>query len=821
MTVESSSFRNTIGWLGRDLQLGVRMIKRRPAASLLIAAMLGLGIGQSAVVYMFADAILLQPLEYPAAEDLAVIQVQSRGAMWHGTSEPGLHDLRELDSFESLTGWRGRPVTLLGEPESRRLLAVEATADLAQTLGVQPELGRFFDAAEDSPGGADVVVVSHAFWRSSLGGMPDAVGATVSFDGEPFRVVGVMPEGFHYPTPRFDLYFPLKLDLDAPWARNNHYLNVVARLAPGVTFDEAVAVTDVLAAQTESAYPEIYANGGHRLRVQSMREAFLGTAETPVLIVVAAVLALLLLTCANVANLQLWRAAERERELDVRRTLGALRGRLVSQLVVETLILAGLGGLLAVAIAKAGERLLPALLPESLPRADQVSFEPRVVAVVLGLTVLVTVLCGLWPALRSTIRSGAMTRRDHGATRKAVWVRRGLVVVQVGLAVLLLLGCGLMARTLQELARVDAGFNADGVVVFDVSLPPGRYDTDEKAVAFFENAERALGELPGVLAAGSVGSLPLDGGVSRWSIEIEGQPVATVSDAPASAVQQVTPSAFEALGLRLEAGRAFEKTDTVASVPVVVINETMAKLHWPGQEALGKRFRVFSEDAPWMTVVGVVGDVRYFGLDQPAEDRWYVPHAQAFETAYYSPRDMTFAVRLAPGPSAATEATMGRVLETLRSLDPTVPIVDLAEYEEIVQRSIALPRQLTAWLAIFSAVAISLAVLGLFGVLSRSVASRRREIGVRMALGAEPLGIVLSVLREGMVMVGTGWLVGLLAALALSSVASATLFSVRPTDPLAIAGVTLLLLATALVACAVPARRAGTVDPQVCLREDG
>ena len=806
-------------WL-HDLRQAARSIKRRPFSSLMISLTLGVGIGLTTVVYMFADAVLFRPLAFDEPDRVAVIDIKTRSESWHGTSEPGLLDLQKLNEFEHVAGWSARSFTVLQEPESIRLNSVQSTSNLLQAVGVAPAIGRYFDAQEDRPDGARVVVISNRLWHSMFGGSPGVTNETLELDGERFQIIGVLPAGFRYPDPRFDLYTPLRIDPNEPWGRTNHYLNVIARLRDGVSLQTAQTAVTTLGQQTETGYPEVYGDWGHTARARSAQEALLGGFKTPVLLVIGAVLALLLLTCANVANLQLWRAAARGREFTIRKTLGALNSRLTSQLMTESFLLASCGALLGVAIAWVARRVVPVLLPERLPRVDEMQFDPRVLLVVLALTVFVTVASGLLPSLRSARKRASLSVREQGGSVAAALTRRLLVTAQVALAMLLLLGCGLMVRSLQELTRVEIGFDPQDVLTFDVALPEGRYDTAEKAALYFEQADRTLNQLPSVAVAGSVAHLPLSSGFNQWTIEVEGQPPANVAQAPAAVPQHLTPGVFDALRFQVLKGRGLLETDRADSEKVVVINQTMARELWPDQDPLGKRFRVYQEDGVWMTIVGVIRDVRFERVELEARPRWYVPYSQSEITAYYAPTNMSFTVRASDSASVSSKAMTDTVLAALRELDPTVPILEVAAYPTLVREALGRPRQITTWLALFAAVALLLAVLGLYGVLSNSVSARRRELSVRMALGATPREILGRVVSEGLLLFAAGWAAGLGLALLVSRTVASLLYGVAPSDARALFYVTLTLLLVALAASYLPALRASRVDPATMLRSD-
>ncbi len=811
--------------LGRDLKLGARRLGRSPGPTAVVVATLAVGIGLNTLVFMLADAAIFRPLPFAAPDRLMSIETNTGGPGWYGSSEPELLDLQALPSFEFVGAWRGGLYPLEDAEPARRLQVALVTEPLLPGLGVPPALGRFPTPAEDAPGADPVVVVSHGFWLRELGGGSDAIGSSLRLGGDVCTVIGVMPAEFRFPNNQVEIWTPLRLDPLEPWGRNNHYLNVIARPRDGVSFGEARATVETLVARSAAAYPEFYEKEGYRTQVQSLQQAYSARTRTPMLVILGSVGLLLLLTCINVANVQLGRGAGRAREFEIRRSLGASRGRLIGELMAESSLLAGVGAALAVAVALAGETFLPLLLPPDLFRFGDPQLDQRVLLFTLTVTGLITLLFGLWPALRNSRSSqsrgfGRSNSGDvsvvalsrHGGQSR--WLRSALVSGQVALASMLLIGCGMVARSLQKMVDLDPGYQVQGVLAID-SLPQREvFDSPQKIVGHYLAVEEMVSGLAHVEAVGSLSRPPLSGLGNIWSIEIEGRPVDNVANAPAAQVQQATPGAFEALQMPLLEGRLFASRDRAGSAPVVVVNEAFAKEFWPSQSALGKRMKVFDAEAPWMTVVGVVKTIRDGRLDQEGRSQWYVPHAQGFESAYVSPRDMTLVIKT----SVETPSDLApAVLAWLEDLDDRVVYADPRDLSSAVARSLALPRQMTIWLSIFAGAAILLAALGLYGVLSYLVTVRRNEMGIRLALGASPRRILCQVLGEGGALCVLGAAVGLGGGWLFSKLAAGVLYEVEMADPAVLGAVLLLLLVMGCLAPLPPAWRASRTDPSQVL----
>ncbi|MEM1247259.1 MAG: ADOP family duplicated permease [Acidobacteriota bacterium] len=798
----------------RDLLLGARRLTRTPTTSGIVVATLALGIGLNSLVFMLADTLVLRPLPYGDPERLLSIETNTGGPGWYGSSEPELFDLETIAELEAVAGWTESYVTLGEGSKARRFLTVGSTANLLELLGVPPLRGRLPEAGDDVPGAPPVVVISYSLWQSELGGREDVLGTELRFDGSPLEVVGIMPPGFQYPTTSHQAWRPLQLDRQDPWERNNHYLGVVARRRAEVSLEQARASIDLLVDRSESGYPSYYADDGYETRTRKLREATASFERAPLLSLMAAVGLLLILACANVANVQLGRGVARSKEVSVARALGAGRTRIFSELMVESALLAAAGSAVALALAKLGERLFPIVLPPEVLRLGSPSLDGRVVAFTVAVAFATTVLFGLWPALSGS-RAGTRSVRSVGRTVRS---RSLLIVSQVAMAAVLLVGCGMVLRSLQNLVRVDPGFETQGAMVLTLVPPEEVYDEPEEVVEYYASVEEALTSLPGVAAAGAVERLPFSGGFNIWSLQIEGRLASTVAEAPSALVQQSTPGTLESLGMRLLSGRFLNARDRAGAEPVVVVNEAFAKEHWPGEDALGHRFRVFSEGYPWLRIVGVVADVRDFDLQSAGRAQWYVPHAQAFETAYVSRRVLSLIVRSGrENPMDLLPSLQAR----LREVDPRVAQIDARRLDDLRAGSFSLTTLLSRWLLLFAAVALSLAALGFYAAFSFLVSVRRFEFGLRMALGATPRSVLHNLLSEGLRLSIVGLAFGLVVAVLANRAVAGWLFGVAPVDWTVFGLAGLLLGVVGLLATLAPALRASRTGLTAVLRRGG
>jgi len=807
-----------------DLRYALRGHLRQPGLAVIAILTLALGIGACTAIFSVVNGVLLRPLPYPDSQQLVSIQVNSRIGSTEGfydLSEPEFLDFgSQISSFSEVAGYSGTAVTMGDSLSSRRIRVMRTTANLFPLLGVNPILGRTFSADEDIPDVPRVVVLSYGMWQTEFGGDANVVGRSIIIASQPVTIIGVMPAGFEFPRPGFDAYSQLQLDRENPWERNNHYLPTIARLTPGISLEQARNEVNVLAARLTEGHPEYYPNRGLAVQLQSFQDSIVGTVKTPLFILLAAVGFVLLTACVNVANLLLARGEARKREIAIRSAIGASGGRLTRQLLTESFLLAGLGGIAGVGVAIVGVDALLAIAPSVLPRLDEIGIDVTVLGFSLAAAIATGLLFGVIPVLHATRQDVQEVLKEGGGARGGVRsghvLRRALVATQVMLAVVLVTGSGLMLRSVINMYDIDKGFETANILTFRIDPSPSRYDTQPKRVSYYTQLLERMNALPGVRAAAAVQSLPMTGGTNNWSIIIEGRPVANVGEAPADLVQRVTPEYFDALGMTLVRGRLFTHQDDAGSPPVVVISEAMAQKHWPGQEAIGRRMKVFMPDWPWIEIIGIVKDVRHRGPNQEPRPRWYVPHAQAYVSAYSSPLATTIAVRSDSDPTLL----MGPIRGLMAEIDGSVPISNVRTMNQILDGAVGGQRFVMTLLTVFGVLALFLAVVGVYGVVSYAVSQRTHEIGLRMALGAKRSNVLAQVMREGLVFSLVGIGAGLIGSFALSRTFESMVFGITPTDPVTYGVVVIVLVIAAAGASLLPARRASRVSPMVALRDE-
>ncbi|UCG87811.1 MAG: ABC transporter permease [Gemmatimonadota bacterium] len=807
-----------------DLKYALRGHLRRPGLVAIAVITLALGIGASTAIFSAVNGVLLRPLAYPNSQELISIQVSSGICCSEGfyeLSEPEYLDLAaQISSFSEVAGYSGTEVTMGDSLSARRIQVMRTTANLFPLLRVNPLLGRTFSSEEDLPDVPRVVLLGYGMWQAEFGGDPNVVGRSVVIADRPVTIIGVMPAGFEFPAPGVDAYIQLQIDRENPWARNNHYLPTIARLAPGATIEQARSEVNVLAARSTEDYPEYYPNTGYQIQLRSFQDSIVGLVKTPLYILLAAVGFVLLTACVNVANLLLAHGEARKREIAIRAAIGASGGRVTRQLLTESFLLAALGGVAGLGVAVIGVDALVAMAPSAVPRLDEIGIDGTVLGFSLLAAIATGLLFGVIPATHATRQDVQEVLKEGGGARGGVRsghaLRRTLVTTQVMLAVVLVTGSGLMLRSVINMYNVDKGFETDNILTFRINPSSSRYDTEPKRVSFYTQLLERMNALPGVAAAAAVHSLPMTGWSNNWSIIIEGRPVANIGEAPADLVQRVTPEYFDALGLTLVRGRLFTHQDDAASPPVVVISEAMAQKHWPGEDAIGKRMKVFRPSSPWIEVIGIVKDVRHQGPSQEPRPRWYVPHAQAYVSAYSSPLSTTIAVRSDSDPTPL----MGPIRSLMTELDASVPISNIRTMEQILDGAVGRQRFVTTLLIVFGLLALFLAVVGVYGVISYTVSQRTHEIGLRMALGAKGSNVLTQVMREGLVLSLIGLGVGLAGSIALSRAFESMVFGITPTDPVTYGSVVIVLILAAAAATLLPARRASRVDPMMALREE-
>lgn len=805
-----------------DLRVGVRQWLRTPGSGGLALLTLALGIGATTAIFSLVDGILLRPLPFPEPDRLVALwadwtERDGPEREWWGYAN--LDDIRAqastLEEVGIYSGWRP---TLLGRGDPVQVAGARVTAGtLGEVLQVEPIQGRLFLDGEDVPGGARVVAVSHAFWTGTLGGDPDVVGQSVNLDGDPWEVIGVLPPDFQAPLPfAADLWAPLQIDAaERQDMRGNASFRALARMAPGVGLGAAQAELTALGERLEREYPDH--NTGIGFSVVGLQDDLVAPARSGLTLVLAAVGLVLLLACVNVANLLLARNSTRESSFAVRAALGSGRGRVVRQLLVETGLLALAGGVLGVGLGIGGTRLLVALAPSGTPRIESVSTDGRVLGVALGVTVLAALVAGLLPALRAgaTDLRTSLVGGGRGASASGgkLRLRSGLVVLQVGMAVALLATAGILGRSFSQLRSVDMGFEAEGVVSFFLGLPGEGYQDVEARLAFHDELLPRLAGLPGVTSVGGVSSLPLSGFDGDITLQAEEAPVPPPGQRRAAWIRRVTSGYMETLGLRLVAGRGIEAADRRGAPPVAVINETLAETHFPDVNPVGRRVALGDpEDPLLLEVVGVVADIRNFDVRDDFRSAIYIANAQ------FPSGGLFLALRAADGvePASLVPGLRAAVAE----LDATLAVSDVRTLSDAVDEALGPDRFLALLLAGFAALALLLAVVGLYGVVSYSVAARLRELGVRMALGADGTTIRSRVILSSMAPVALGLMLGLGLAWLGSRFTQALVYQVSPLDPVSLAATVAVLVTTAAAAAAVPASRAARVDPMTVLREE-
>ena len=802
--------------LVKDVAFALRGLRRAPGFAAAALLTLALGIGSAAAIFSVAYGVLLRPLPFAQPDRLVEVSINLKGTGegFGSLSAPEYVDLaRTTRAFSGVAGWTPRGRTIGGDGRPERVNTTQVTASLFTVLGVRAQVGRTFTAEEDVAGGGRVIVLGDGLWRRRFGADPSVIGRKVELDGIMRTVVGVLPPGFAIGGG--ELFSPLALDPARLPGRGAHFLRVIARLRPGITIEQARADLAEFATRSVSDNRNNYRAGGFTSTARPLREALYGNARPMMTALVATVLLLLLLAAVNVANLLLVRAEARQREMGVRVALGASQRRLVRQLLTESMLLASLGALIGVPLAALAVRSLLAINPGVVPPGAEVTLDAGVLIAVVAVVALAALVAGVAPALRAgatDVRTAIATGTAGGA-KSGGRLRAVLVGAEVALAAAMLVGAGLVGRSFQKLLAVDPGFDANGALVMSVALPQVRYDTSTKIIAFYNGVVERMRGLPGVRAAAATASLPLGGGTIQWSVEVEGRQNA-MGELSTPYIVSVTSDFFRAMGIRLVRGRGFGPEDGENTAPVTLVSESLAREFWPGQDPLGRRIHLSGPDIPWMTVVGVVRDVRPEALSEPPRPTYYVLTPQFARMVGFADQGMTVVLRTDGDP--ATLVNPARAV--IREADPELAVYDVQTLASVVMGSVARPRFGASILGTFGLSALVLAVVGVYGVLSYVMTRRRRELAVRIALGAHPRQVSWLVIGSGMRLAVLGVVVGLAAALAGRSVLTALLYEVSPTDPLVLIAVSLTLLGAAAIASWLPAWRATTVSPAEVLR---
>jgi predicted permease len=810
--------------LVQDVRFAFRLLVRTPLLTGAIVTSLALGIGIASSVFSLLRAVVLRPLAYDAPDEL--VQVFETGPRPGGEADwvayPNFRDWqRESRVFDGLAAYRYALVNFATRQSAESMIGLETTDELFQVLRARPALGRTFRSGDDAPGAERIAVVSHAVWHRRFGADPKVIGQTVFIDGVAHAIVGVMPPSFRFPHNVFDTGVPIELWIPmrpsgAQDDRHSHNFWAIGRLKTGVSLQQARAAMSTIADNLARAHPA--SNRDFSVAVVPLGEHVAGSARPALLVLLGAVGVVLVLTCANVANLLLTRAQTRRREMAVRLAIGAGRGRLVRQVLTESLSLAVAGGGLGVVVAHLGTRVLVRLAPVDIPRVEETVVDGYVLAFTAAVSVFVGVLFGLVPAVLSSQATGhsnlreAAARVSEGAAVRLV--RQVLVVGQVALAIMLLVGAGLLVRSFTRVIGIDLGFRTPDALTAFINLPPARYAEPARQAAFFDEAIARIERLPGVVAAAVSNSVPLTGVNDQGGLMIEGRqdPWGDSEGAFYANRPRVSPRYFDAMGIRLLEGRVFDERDRSDALPVAVVSNLAVRRYWPSGSAIGRRVAVeWVEGRPvWRQVVGVVESTRHFGLEVPQKPEIYIPHAQAPSSF------MQLVVRTAYEPSTLESAIRSQIA----AIDPQQGISGFRTLNDLLGRSTARRRFQTALVTTFALLAVLLAAIGVYAVMSYMVVQRRREIGVRIALGARPADVVRMVLANGLRLTVCGVVLGLAAALALSSTLAHFLYGVSPLDPITYVTVTVALVAVATLAAYMPSRRAASTDPMLVLRDE-
>lgn len=809
----------------QDIRFALRTLLRAPVVTGVAVLTLALGIGANSAIFSVVNGVILKPLGYQDPGQLVFITsgFPSLGFDQFWMSAPEYRELQEWnESFLDIGAYNTGEVSITGGEAPIRVSAGMATAELFGVLGVPARVGRVFGLEDDVPQAEPTVVLSYELWQRAFGGVDNVVGQAYEVDGVTRTVIGVMPPKFDVRDSNVEVWVPLQLDPVNPRPRSNHFLYAVGRLKPGVSIDRARSEITTLLTRWEqegaghSPRPE-----GHPIGLQDMQEEVVGDVRPALFVLLGAVGFVLLIACANVGNLLLAKAEARQKEIAVRTALGAGRGRLAKQFLTESVVLSLMGGLLGFVLGAVGVNTLLATNPDSIPRASEISLDASVLVFTLAVSVVAGLVFGLAPLLHLTVKDLSSGLREGTQRSTAggarLLVRRALVVSELALAVVLVIGAGLMLRSFAALQEVDPGFHVDDLLSFELFMPSSTYPQPENRSVFIDQIRDRLVSLPGVVSASAMSGLPPDRRLNANTMRFEG--LEEIPDGPPHNVdfwQFVADRYLETMDIPIAEGRGFGPQDLQGSIPVGLVNETMARTFWPGESPIGRRVRPAGDDNPWITIVGVVRDVKQQGMDRETGTELYFYYPQVAAQLGFAPQTMNFVVRTSVPPASLART----VREAVWSLDANLPVADLQPMDRVLFDSVARPRFLTLLLLTFGVVALALASIGTYGVMSYTVAERMQEMGIRMALGAQAGAVMKLVLRQGLVVAGVGLIVGTAGAFLLTKLMSSILFGVSSTDIWTFSVVPVLLFAVAAMACLVPALRATKVDPIVVLRAD-
>ena len=803
--------KNVIGSVSMDLRYAVRQLARKPGFTVVAVLTLALGVGANTAIFSVVNGVLLRPLAFDDPDEIVMVWESNLRRGWDAFPVSPTNFLDWVDRndvFEGMAGVAAGSETLTGDGEAARLTTSHVSASVFSVLGVPPMLGRGFVPDENQPGSDDVAILSHNLWSSSFGGDPTVIGSTITLEGNPVEVVGVMPPDFAF-RPETDLWRPLAFDFDVSNARAAHWLNVVARVRSGTTFEQADVGMRTLARALEQEYPNT--NDGWSTVLIPMHEQVVENVRAALWVLFGAVGFVLVIACANVANLLLARASGRYQEMAVRAALGAGRGRLLRQLLTESLLLSMVGGAAGYLLALVGVSSLLALDPGTLPRTPDIALDGAVL-LFTGAVVLVTgAAFGAVPAIqgsRADLHEGLKAGGQRSGDRAGQRMRNGLLIIQVATALMLVTGSGLLMRSFRALRAVDPGFNPENVVAMRMRPPSARYPQDQQVSAFYEQLLARVSGIPGVLSAGTTTGLPLFGSFG-FRFEVVGRPDLEPALMPGGNFRVVSQDYFRTMGIPMLRGREFLRTDNATAPAVVIVDEALVRRYFPDEDPIGQSLDIKSGDAACpCEVIGVVADVKQGDLTSENQPGYYLPASQA------TWRGRTVVARTTLEASTAIAV----MREAVSSIDPNLAVYDVQTLEQRLADVVAEPRFNTILLGIFAAVAMVLAMVGIYGVMSYNVSQRTQELGVRVALGADAGKIMLLVVGRGLALAGVGVAIGLAGAYGTTRFLSGMLFGVDPLDPATFGMVVGLILAVAALAAYLPARRAAHVDPVTALR---
>ncbi len=804
----------------QDIRYAFRMLLKQPGFTAVAVIALALGIGANTAIFSVVNAVLLKPLPYAEPGQLVMVWMDYRvgGNKEDVHSWPSYVDYREGNTtFASMAGYTNESLNLTGTGEPERILGASTTASFFDVMRVAPLLGRAISPEENTEGNDKVIVLSHGLWQRRFGGERGVIGREIEVNGAKRTVIGVMPAEFRFPETKTEFWVPLAIPPDLQAQRGAYWLTIIGRLKPGVTVEQARPEMEAIAKRIETNFPQSNANTG--VNLVSLRNQTVGRVRPALYVLLGAVALVLLIACANVANLLLSRAAAREREFAIRSALGAGRGQIIRQLLVESVLLGVLAAAVGVGLAVFGLDALKAMLPAEMPRVDQIRVDARVLGFTLGISMLTAVAFGLVPALQASKPKLSETLKEAGGRGgsqgvRSRRVRRLLVIAEVALAIMLLVGAGLLIKSFNRLQAVELGFRTDRMLTLELALPASKYGDGAARRPFHTALLERLANLPGVQGAAATTSILLSNTPTSGYFNIEGRPPGQPGERIEVTIDSVTPNYHQLMGTPLLKGRAFSDADGPDSPRVVLINDSFARRFFPGEDPIGKRMNYGDNtdqtQNPWRTIVGVVADTRRNGFDREPRPESYIPLMQR-------PSGWTTYVLRTSSTDPATLVTAVR--SAVRGIDPDQPIFGIKTMEQLMSETTAQRRLNTILLGVFAGLALLLAAVGIFGVMNYSVTQRTHEIGIRLALGAQRGDVLRLVVGQGMMLAAIGVVVGLFGAWALTRLLATMLYGVSATDPAVFAGVAGLLALVAVFACYLPALRASRVAPTVALRE--